>query len=149
MSDRQMYIPPGGPPRIPGPSKEIYGLMGEANIFLMLDDFYKELVKSSIKEMFPRTEKMRQLAAYKSGAFFVGLMGGPPLYHTQFGPPRLRSRHFPFVIDEAGRLEWLACFDRILDQAVEKYEFPEQHLAGFQTFIHGFSTWMVNAKSEQ
>ena len=144
--DRQIYVPPGGPPRVPGPSKEIYDLMGEANIFLMLDDFYKELVNSSIKSMFPRTEALRQEAAYKSGAFFVGLLGGPPLYHMQFGSPMLRARHMPFIIDEDGRQEWLDCFDRVLDVSVEKYDFPEQHLEGFRTFIHAFSTWMVNTK---
>lgn len=144
--DRQIYVPPGGPPRVPGPSKEIYDLMGEANILLMIDDFYKELVNSSIKSMFPRTEELRQEAAYKSGAFFVGLLGGPPLYHMKFGSPMLRARHMPFIIDEDGRQEWLDCLDRVLDVSVEKYDFPAQHLEGFRTFIHAFSTWMVNTK---
>lgn len=144
--DREIYIPPGGPPRIPPPSKEIYGLMGEENIFLLLEAVYDEFSQSSIADMFPKGEALKE-AAHKSGAFFVGLCGGPPLYHQRYGSPMLRGRHMPFVINEAGRKEWLRCFDAVLDEAIEKYNFPEQHLASFRTFLHGFSTWMVNTAS--
>ena len=136
-----MYVPPGGPPRIPPPSREIYGVMGEDNIFQMLEDFYRELETSTVRHMFP--QDMVE-ASKKSAAFFVGLLGGPPLYHERYGSPMMRARHLPFPIDEAARQEWLACFERVLDQAVEKYSFPEEHLPGFRDFLHGFSTWMVN-----
>lgn len=145
--NRDIYVPPGGPPRIPPPSKEIYRLMGEENIFKLLDAVYEEFSQSSIAYMFPTGDALTE-AAQKSGAFFVGLCGGPPLYHQRYGSPMLRGRHMPFVIDEAARQEWLRCFDLVLDEAVEKYNFPEPHLASFRTFLHGFSTWMVNSKSE-
>ena len=136
-----MYVPPGGPPRIPPPSREIYALMGEANIFQMMEDFYLELEISSVRHMFPQD---MVAASKKSAAFFVGLLGGPPLYQQQYGNPMMRARHLPFSIDEAARQEWLRCFERILAQAVEKYNFPEAHLEGFRNFLYGFSTWMVN-----
>lgn len=141
--DREIYVPPGGPPRIPPPSKEIYAAMGEANIFQMLEDVYIELGQSSIVDMFP---KDLVAASEKSAAFFVGLLGGPPLYHQRYGAPMLRARHMPFIIDDAGRQEWLRCFDLVLDEAVEKYDFPAEHLAAFRHFLHAFSTWMVNSK---
>ena len=144
MSNREIYVPPGGPPRIPGPDHAIYPAMGEANIMQMLVDVYEELGRSKIAYMFPKDHDELMAAARKSGLFFVGLCGGPPLYHQLIGPPMLRARHLPFVIDEAGRQEWLACFDRVLDTAVEKYEFPAEHLEQFRAFLHGFSTWMVN-----
>ncbi|MEM7032234.1 MAG: hypothetical protein AAF629_21975, partial [Chloroflexota bacterium] len=80
-------------------------------------------------------------------AFFVGLLGGPPLYHQRYGSPMLRARHLPFPIDEQARQVWLDCFDQVLDQAVEQYNFPAEHLAGFRNFLHGFSIWMVNKQS--
>ena len=43
-----MYIPPGGPPRVALPSHEIYTLMGEDAIFLMMEEFYRELEQSSL-----------------------------------------------------------------------------------------------------
>lgn len=139
--ERQFYVPPGGPPRVSAPSPEIYTAMGEENIFGMLSDFYKALAASEIREMFPRD---MERASRKSAAFFVGLLGGPPLYHQKYGNPMMRARHTPFPIDEAARQVWLACFDSVLADAPEKYNFPVEHLPQFREFLVGFSGWMVN-----
>jgi hemoglobin len=139
--DSLPYVPPIDPSRIAGPSREIYAAMGEANIFAMLADVYAELEQSSIREMFPANMRA---ASEKSAAFFVGLLGGPPLYQQRYGAPMMRARHLPFPIDEAAQQVWLACFERVLAQAVERYNFPAEHLAGFRAFLHGFSAWMVN-----
>jgi hemoglobin len=141
--EREIHIPVGGMPRTAQPSPEIYAQMGEANIFLMLADFYRELEKSSLRPMFPAD---MAASSEKSAAFFVGLLGGPPLYHTRYGNPMMRARHMPFAIDEAARQEWLACFNRVLDRATEHYNFPEAHLPVFREFLVGFSGWMVNTK---
>lgn len=141
MQERQLYVPPGGPPRVAAPSSEIYAVMGEANIFAMLEAFYQELAQSPLRAMFPR-DMLK--ASQKSAAFFVGLLGGPPLYHERYGNPMMRARHMPFLIDEPARQEWLACFDRVLAHAPETYNFPAEHLAGFRNFLVGFSGWMVN-----
>ncbi len=139
--ERVIYTPPGGPPQGPGPSHEIYGLMGEANIFKMILDLYKELEKSEIRHLFPPN---MEEASKKSAAFFVTLLGGPPLYFEKFGPPRMRARHIPFEIDEKSRQVWLGCFDTVLEGADVKYQFPMQHMEGFKTFLKNFSAWMVN-----
>jgi hemoglobin len=115
--------------------------MGEANIFLMIADFYNELAQSTIRSMFPAD---MAASAERSAAFFVGVLGGPPLYHTRYGNPMMRARHMPFPIDEAARQEWLACFQRTLDRAVAQYDFPAEHLPTFRAFLEGFSGWMVN-----
>ena len=140
-TQRDIYIPPGGPPQTPSPSPEIYQQMGEENIFKMMKDFYRELERSSLRSLFPQD---MIAASQKSAAFFVGLLGGPPLYHQRYGSPMLRARHLAFPIDEAARQEWLACFDRVLAQAVQNYNFPAEHLAGFRIFLREFSSWMVN-----
>jgi len=115
--------------------------MGEANIFKMMSDFYKELEKSEIRHLFPAN---MEEASKKSAAFFVGIMGGPPLYMQTYGPPRMRARHLPFEIDESSRQIWLRCFDKVLAGADVKYDFPLQHLQGFKDFLKSFSAWMVN-----
>ncbi|MEZ4592036.1 MAG: hypothetical protein R3D55_12975 [Chloroflexota bacterium] len=140
--ERQFYVPPGGPPRVSAPSPEIYAAMGEENIFAMLADFYAQLAESEIRGMFPRD---MERASRKSAAFFVGLLGGPPLYHQKYGSPMMRARHMPFPIDEAARQVWLACFDAVLADAPEKYNFPAEHLPVFRDFLVGFSGWMVNS----
>jgi hemoglobin len=138
---RTIYTPPGGPPQGPGPNPAIYGIMGESNIFKMMSDFYKELETSSIRNLFP--EDMQE-ASKKSAAFFVTVLGGPPLYFEKYGPPRMRARHLPFEIDDSARKVWLACFDRVLEGADVKYGFPMQHMQSFKDFLKSFSAWMVN-----
>ena len=100
VMERAIYTPPGGPPQGPAPSHEIYSVMGEANIFKMMSDLYKELERSEMRHLFPRD---MEKASQKSAAFFVTVLGGPPLYFEKYGPPRMRARHLPFEIDEAAR----------------------------------------------
>ena len=130
-----------GPPQVDPPSPEIFEAMGADNIVQMLEDFYLELQQSQISSMFP--EDM-VTASRKSAAFFIGLCGGPPLYHQMFGPPRLRARHMPFRIDEEAQVVWLDCFKKVLEEGPSRYDFPEEHLPGFINFLEKFSPWMIN-----
>jgi hemoglobin len=139
--ERSIYTPPGGPPQGPGPNPAIYKTMGEANIFRMMSDLYKEIEKSNIRHLFPAD---MEEASRKSALFFVTILGGPPLYAQRFGSPRMRARHIPFEIDERARQTWLACFERTLEGADVKYNFPLEHLQGFKDFLTSFSAWMVN-----
>jgi hemoglobin len=141
---RSVYVPPIDPAQIRPPSREIYGAMGEANIFRMMEDFYRELEGSSVRHLFPAD---MMAASRRSAAFFVGLLGGPPLYQQRHGNPMMRARHMQFVITPAAREAWLACFDRVLAGAPERYDFPPQHLPGFRAFLRDFSLWMVNTES--
>jgi hemoglobin len=142
---RTPYIPPGGPPRVEPPSSAVCAAMGEAAIFAMLEEVYDEFAASPLlRGMFPQEPDALRVAAHKSGAFFVGILGGPPLYHQRHGNPAMRARHMPFPIDEAARQEWLRCFFHVLDHAPERYGFPPEHLPGFRAFLKGFSAWMVN-----
>jgi hemoglobin len=51
--------------------------------------------------------------------FLVGWMGGPPLYVTKYGHPRLRARHLPFSIGESERDQWLWCMNKALEETVD------------------------------
>ena len=141
---REIYTPLPGPPEVERPNPEIYARMGEANIFRMLEDFYAELERSAIRHLFAGDMKA---SSRKSAEFFVGLLGGPPLYQQRHGHPRLRMRHIPFRIDDAARREWLRCFDRILDRSTRDYDFPSEHLEGFRRWLHVFSQWMINTRT--
>ena len=54
--------------------------------------------------------------------FFVQWLGGPPVYSQQFGHPRLRMRHFPFVIGERHAGLWL----RHMRQAMQARGIPPE-----------------------
>lgn len=142
-SQKQFYVPPEGPPQGISPNPEIFVCMGQEAIFKMLEDFYLELEKSPIRHLFP-TDMVT--ASKRSAAFFVFILGGPPLYQQQFGPPMMRKRHMPFPIDEEARQVWLSCFRHVLENADQKYSFPMEHMAGFWNFLDRFSAWMVNTK---
>lgn len=142
-ANKQFYIPPDGPPQGISPNPEIFSCMGQDNIYQMLEDFYLRLETSSIRHLFPDD---LIAASKRSAAFYVFILGGPPLYQQQYGPPMMRKRHLPFPIDEEARQVWLSCFYDILKKADEKYNFPKQHLPGFCHFLEQFSGWMVNTK---
>jgi hemoglobin len=139
---REVYVPPIDPSRIAPPSREIYGSMGEENICRMIEDLYGELERSPIRHLFPAD---MIAAAQRSAAFFVGLLGGPPLYQQRYGNPMMRARHMRFPITPGAREEWLRCFERVLAHAPARYRFPAEHLAGFRAFLRDFSLWMVNS----
>ena len=117
--------------------------MGEEGIFRMLEEFYGQLERSNIRSMFGEDlfESSRRAAA-----FYVQLLGGPPLYNTRYGNPMMRKRHLPFLIDEAGRKIWLSCFFETLENA-NAYGFPREHVESFRRWLDGFSRWMVNTRS--
>ena len=143
---REIYVPQMRPGQVQPPSRAVYAVMGEKNIREMLKDVYLEFEKSEIKSMFPPDFVK---ASEKSADFFIGMLGGPPLYHQKHGNPMMRARHMPFVIDERARQVWLDCFETVLANATEKYSFPEEHLPGFHAFLSGFSMWMVNSRSDE
>lgn len=138
-----VFVPPSGPPQGAGPSREIYPLMGEANLFKMCEDFYRLLEKSEIRPMFP--EDMPE-ASQKLASFLAQICGGPPLFNQRFGQPMMRMRHIKFPIGERERQVWLTNFKQTLEGAEQKYNFPAQHLPGFIRFLDEFSAWMVNRK---
>ena len=54
--------------------------------------------------------------------FLVGWTGGPPLYISRFGHPRLRARHLPFAIGEPERDAWMRCMHQALDETIDDRE---------------------------
>jgi len=49
-----IFIPVRSPAKVELPGREIYFLMGEENIFKMLEDFYLELEKCVIRDLFSK-----------------------------------------------------------------------------------------------
>ncbi|GMM60033.1 globin domain-containing protein [Novosphingobium pituita] len=50
--------------------------------------------------------------------YLTGWLGGPPLYTSQYGHPRLRMRHFMAPIGADEIEGWLACFHRAWGELV-------------------------------
>lgn len=87
---------------------------GSEGVRRLVEAFYSRVAVDPVlrpiypEDLRPGREKLR--------LFFVQWLGGPPEYSSRFGHPRLRRRHFPFVIDEAAAERWLELMAAAMDE---------------------------------
>lgn len=78
---------------------------GREGVERIVDDFYVRVEADAHmrpiypEDLTPGREKLK--------LFMVQWLGGPPLYTDKYGHPRLRRRHFPFIIDQLSAGRWL------------------------------------------
>ena len=96
---------------------------GEPGVRRLTDRFY------DLMDQLPEARAIRALhppsldgSRDKLHWFLVGWMGGPPLYISRFGHPRLRARHLPFPIAKSERDQWMLCMTRALEETVADEE---------------------------
>jgi hemoglobin len=76
--------------------------------------------------------------------FFVQWLGGPPLYSNLYGHPRLRRRHFPFVIGELQAGRWL----RNMRQAMNDCDWDAALITELFENLAPLAHHMVNANDD-
>lgn len=116
----------------PGPTKTFYERLGGAlGVRRLVDRFY------DLMDTLPETRELRDLhpaslteSREKLYEFLSGWLGGPPIYIQKRGHPRLRARHMPFVVTEAGVEQWLLCMYRALDELVDDKDAVEKLKGG-------------------
>jgi hemoglobin len=80
-------------------------LGGSPIVHRIVDAFYARVEHDDIlRPLYPEDLEPGKL---KLAWFFEQWLGGPPSYTERYGHPRLRLRHFPFVIDERAAGRWL------------------------------------------
>ena len=103
---------------------------GVDGIRRLVDDFYRfmdELPEArGIRAM--HKADLRDSRA-KLTAFLSGWMGGPPLYHEQFGSINIPRDHAHLAIGEAERDAWLLCMARAIAQQNYPADFADYLLA--------------------
>lgn len=78
---------------------------GRETVWAIVEAFYRRVEGDEHlravypKDLEPGKEKLK--------LFFEEWLGGPRAYSSKYGHPRLRRRHFPFVIDEKAAGRWL------------------------------------------
>ncbi len=103
-------------PPVAFPPDEIYEKFGEENIIKMVFHHHGLLKKSSIKNLFTQDEEEFKTMTYRTAEFFIEALGGGSRYSSKHGHPHLRSRHFPFTIDEHAREVWLMFYKKTLKE---------------------------------
>ena len=89
---------------------------GEKKVRELVERFYE--LMDTMPEAY-ETRKMHPVELTESidklFKFLSGWFGGPSIYIEEFGHPRLRARHLPFVIDDLARDQWLMCMFQAMD----------------------------------
>ncbi len=117
---------------------------GEPAIRRLVDRFYDHM------DALPEAWVIRKIhqesldsARQKLFEYLTGWLGGPPLYESKYGHPRMRARHMPFSIGEAERDAWLMCmqmaFEEVLPAGPERDAFWER--------VVGLADWMRNREN--
>lgn len=130
-------------PQVPFPPKTIFEEYGEENITKMVFYHHRLLQKSALKNLFTQDEKEFEELTYRTAEFFMEAMGGGSRYSSKHGHPHLRSRHFPFEIDEHAREVWLMFYRKTL----KDIKFPKKYLKPFWEWIESLSIRMINKRT--
>lgn len=98
-----LYARLGGAPAIHALVDRFYALMDELPEAYTVRKLHPESLAGSADSLFK---------------FLSGWFGGPPLYISERGHPRLRMRHAPYAIGTVERDEWMLCMRLALAEQV-------------------------------
>ncbi|XOV89236.1 MAG: group II truncated hemoglobin [Pseudomonadota bacterium] len=91
-------------------------LGGEAGVRHLVDAFYDNMERLPAAAGILAKHSDLADARQKLFLYFTGWFGGPPLYISRYGHPRLRARHMHVEIRASDRDAWLACLLPVLDE---------------------------------
>jgi len=120
-----------------------YSLMGgEKSILSLVTRFYFYM------DTLPDAKELRAVHAAdldstkdKLYKFLSGWLGGPDLFQQQYGHPRLRQRHFPFVVNQQVRDQWMYC----MKKALYEVAMPDDLRKNLTQALDDLATHMINA----
>ncbi len=117
----------------------VYGVIGEEGFTKLVAAFYRRVATDDIlRPMYPAHDLAGAEARLR--AFLIQRFGGPDAYSQSRGHPRLRMRHAPFAITQAGRDRWVT----LMEAALEEVNLPQQVHAPLRKFFHEAATFMIN-----
>lgn len=115
---------------------------GRPAVERIVQEFYDRVeADAELRRLFPE-----DLAAgrEKQALFLEQWLGGEPRYSERYGHPRLRARHFPFVIDERAAGLWL----RHMGEALRAAGVPEREMQEVFADLGPLAKHMVNADQD-
>jgi hemoglobin len=101
------------------PQNPHFAAVGAAGVSRLVERFYFHMntrpEAAAIRALHPPdlTSVQEVLTRY-----LTEWLGGPPVYSTERGHPRLRRRHLPFRIGEAERDAWMGCMRAALSDVI-------------------------------
>jgi hemoglobin len=126
IDSKSIYARLGGKPAVHSLVRRFYELMDELPEAYTVRFIHPPSLAGSADSLFK---------------FLSGWFGGPQLYESERGHPRLRMRHHPYAIGPAERDQWLLCMRQALDEQVAN---PDLREAMFTAFAN-MAEHLVNA----
>lgn len=107
----------------------------------LVDEFYDRVeADQALLALYPDPTDLGP-ARRRFRLFLAQYWGGPQTYNEERGHPRLRMRHQPFVIDQAGRDRWMSAMTGALDVLAPEPMIRER----FDAYFAMSADAMVNA----
>jgi hemoglobin len=114
---------------------------GQPTVDRLVDLFYHRM------DTLPEARGIRALHPADLGpitallkTYLAEWLGGPKLYTSVHGHPRLRARHLPFPIGDAERDAWLLCMNGAIDEVIAPSPVREE----IRTSVIKLADWMRN-----
>ena len=122
---------------------ELLGRIGGREVIeRVVDAFYEKIVED--EELRPLFPEHLDAGREKQKLFLEQWLGGEPRYSAQYGHPRLRRRHFPFMISERAAGRWM----RHMIQAFRDCGVGEPEVAELVATFGPMAKHMVNADED-
>lgn len=126
----------------PTPQVSPYQLIGEEAGTRNLANTFYDVMESApeAKDLLAIHPQPMESIRQRFFEYLSGWLGGPPLFETQYGHPRLRARHLPFTVTPQMRDQWMFCMNKALDTTVENKQLRE----GLRQSFSQLATHMIN-----
>ena len=118
---------------------DVYSVIGEEGFRRLVAGFYRRVPTDEIlSPMYPQHDMAG--AEERLRGFLIQRFGGPDHYSRNRGHPRLRMRHAPFKITQAGRDRWV----HLMEAALIEAGLPPEVHPPLRQFFHDAGTFMIN-----
>jgi len=144
MPEEQSAPSPIPPPRQPTTRQaNLWERVGGREVIeRVVAEFYDRVeADPELRPLFP--EDMTE-GRIKQAEFLEQWLGGEARYSAKYGHPRLRMRHFPFVIDQRGAGRWL----RHMAEALRAGGVGEPEIAEILNGLGPLARHMVNVDDD-
>ena len=121
------------------PDAIVYQLISHEGFDRLTAAFYRRVATDDIlRPMYPEGDL--EAARLRLRDFLIFRFGGPHHYIETRGHPRLRARHAPFEINQAGRDRWV----QLMDASLAEVALPAQADSVLREFFHNTATFLIN-----
>lgn len=123
----------------------MYDEVGEQFFVELVDRFYAGVESDDVLiVLYPERDDLSG-ARERLRLFLVQYWGGPTTYSNERGHPRLRQRHFPFVIGERERDHWLLHMNAAIDATCDARGCDESVRQRLREYMTNAANHMVNS----